>query len=41
MTEVSAAMGLTGLESVDGFIAVNREHYGHYRQELEQSPESR
>jgi dTDP-4-amino-4,6-dideoxygalactose transaminase len=35
MTEVSAAMGLTGLESVDGFIKVNREHYCHYRQELE------
>ncbi len=35
MTEVAAAMGLTGLESVDEFIAVNREHYCQYRQELE------
>ena len=34
MSEVSAAMGLTGLESVDEFIAVNRRHYEHYRHEL-------
>ena len=34
MSEVSAAMGLTGLESIDEFIAVNRRHYEHYRHEL-------
>ena len=27
-------MGLTGLESIDEFIAVNRRHYEHYRHEL-------
>ena len=34
MSEVSAAMGLTGLESIDEFIAVNRRHYEHYPHEL-------
>jgi dTDP-4-amino-4,6-dideoxygalactose transaminase len=34
MNEVSAAMGLTGLESLDQFIAVNRENYEQYCQEL-------
>jgi dTDP-4-amino-4,6-dideoxygalactose transaminase len=34
MTEVSAAMGLTGLESLDEFIAVNRDNYYLYKQEL-------
>jgi len=34
MSEVSAAMGLTGLESLDAFIAVNRRHHEHYREEL-------
>jgi dTDP-4-amino-4,6-dideoxygalactose transaminase len=34
MSEVSAAMGLTGLESLDDFIAVNRRHHEHYREEL-------
>lgn len=31
MTEVCAAMGLTGLECVDEFIAVNRRNYTAYR----------
>jgi dTDP-4-amino-4,6-dideoxygalactose transaminase len=31
MTEVSAAMGLTNLESLDDFVAVNRRNYYAYR----------
>jgi dTDP-4-amino-4,6-dideoxygalactose transaminase len=31
MSEISAAMGLTSLESIDEFIAVNRRHYLRYR----------
>jgi dTDP-4-amino-4,6-dideoxygalactose transaminase len=34
MSEVSAAMGLTGLESLDDFIAVNFRNYRQYRREL-------
>lgn len=34
MTEVSAAMGLTGLESLDEFIAANRRNYEEYRKQL-------
>lgn len=34
MSEVSAAMGLTGLESLDEFIAVNAGNYRQYREEL-------
>lgn len=34
MTEVCAAMGLTGLESLEQFIAVNRTNYLAYRQGL-------
>jgi dTDP-4-amino-4,6-dideoxygalactose transaminase len=34
MNEVSAAMGLTSLESMDSFIAINRQHYEHYLEEL-------
>jgi len=34
MSEVSAVMGLTGLESIDEFIAVNRRHHEQYREEL-------
>jgi dTDP-4-amino-4,6-dideoxygalactose transaminase len=34
MTEVAAAMGLTGLESIDEFIAANRRNYHQYRDEL-------
>jgi dTDP-4-amino-4,6-dideoxygalactose transaminase len=32
MSEVSAAMGLTSLESIDEFVAVNRRNYEAYRQ---------
>jgi dTDP-4-amino-4,6-dideoxygalactose transaminase len=34
MSEVSAAMGLTSLESLDEFITTNRRNYDHYRQLL-------
>jgi dTDP-4-amino-4,6-dideoxygalactose transaminase len=34
MSEASAAMGLAGLESLDGFIAANRSNYKHYQREL-------
>ena len=34
MNEISAAMGLTSLESLDEFIAVNRRNYLRYREEL-------
>lgn len=34
MSEISAAMGLTSLESVDEFIAVNRRNYNLYRGEI-------
>jgi len=34
MNEASAAMGLTSLESLDEFIAVNRRNYEQYRREL-------
>jgi dTDP-4-amino-4,6-dideoxygalactose transaminase len=34
MTEVCAAMGLTGLENIDQFIAVNRRNYFAYRTQL-------
>ena len=34
MTEVAAAMGLTGLESLDGFIEANRLNYHQYEIEL-------
>ncbi len=38
MTEVCAAMGLTGLESIDQFIAVNRRNYFGYRTQLADLP---
>ena len=38
MSEVSAAMGLTNLESLDEFIAINQKNYGHYRRGLEGLP---
>jgi dTDP-4-amino-4,6-dideoxygalactose transaminase len=38
MSEVSAAMGLTGLESLDEFIAVNYRNYKQYQRELEGVP---
>jgi len=34
MNEVSAAMGLTGLESLDEFIAANQANYRQYQREL-------
>lgn len=38
MSEVSAAMGLTGLESLDMFIAANRCNYAAYRAGLQDVP---
>lgn len=38
MNEVSAAMGLTSLESLDEFIAVNYRNYGQYHEELADVP---
>jgi dTDP-4-amino-4,6-dideoxygalactose transaminase len=38
MSEVSAAMGLTGLESLDKFIATNRRNYAAYRAGLRDVP---
>ena len=34
MNEVSAAMGLTSLESVDHFVSINQRNYGLYRESL-------
>jgi dTDP-4-amino-4,6-dideoxygalactose transaminase len=38
MSEVSAAMGLTGLESLEEFISVNCRNYREYKRELEGLP---
>ena len=38
MNEVSAAMGLTSLESIDEFININRKNYKYYQQELSNIP---
>jgi dTDP-4-amino-4,6-dideoxygalactose transaminase len=38
MSEVSAAMGLTGLESLEEFIVVNHRNYKQYQHELEGVP---
>ena len=38
MPEVCAAMGLTGLESIEQFIAVNRRNYQGYRTQLRDLP---
>jgi dTDP-4-amino-4,6-dideoxygalactose transaminase len=38
MSEVSAAMGLTGLESLEEFIAINHRNYKQYKRELEDIP---
>ena len=38
MSEVSAAMGLTGLEVLDEFIAANRRNYAAYRAGLQDVP---
>lgn len=35
MSEVSAAMGLAGLDSIDEFVSANIENYAVYRRELE------
>jgi dTDP-4-amino-4,6-dideoxygalactose transaminase len=34
MTEVAAAMGITNLESLDDFVALNRRNYQHYQAEV-------
>src|SRR2546430_63856 len=34
MSEVSAAMGLTSLESLDEFVGINRLNYQRYKEEL-------
>lgn len=34
MSEISAAMGLTSLESLDDFVATNHQNYLHYQTEL-------
>jgi dTDP-4-amino-4,6-dideoxygalactose transaminase len=38
MTEVCAAMGVTGLEELDRYVEVNRRNHGRYRQGLESVP---
>lgn len=38
MTEIAAAMGVTNLESMDEFIAVNRRNYQAYRRGLANGP---
>ena len=38
MSEVSAAMGLTGLESLEEFVAVNHRNYQRYQAELADVP---
>ena len=38
MNEVSAAMGLTGLENFDEFVAINHYNYKKYQQELKDVP---
>jgi dTDP-4-amino-4,6-dideoxygalactose transaminase len=38
MTEVCAAMGLTGLESLSEFVAVNKRNYHAYREALRDMP---
>ena len=35
MSEVSAAMGITGLESIDDFIEANHQNYKQYQRDLE------
>jgi len=35
MSEVSAAMGITGLESIDDFIEANQQNYKQYQRELQ------
>jgi dTDP-4-amino-4,6-dideoxygalactose transaminase len=35
MSEVSAAMGITGLESIDDFVEANQQNYKQYQRELQ------
>jgi len=41
MTEASAAMGLTSLESIEQFVAINYRNYRGYRKALEGAPGAR
>jgi dTDP-4-amino-4,6-dideoxygalactose transaminase len=34
MTETCAAMGLTSIESLEQFVAINRKHYQHYQERM-------
>ena len=38
LSELNAALGLTSLDSIDEFVAVNREHYQQYRRVLHDLP---
>ena len=38
MSEISAAMGLTNLKSLEEFVEINRRNYHKYRQELDSIP---
>lgn len=38
MSEMAAAMGLTSLEALDGFIAANRRNYSRYRPQISAIP---
>ena len=38
MSEISAAMGLTGLESIEEFISINHQNYLLYKSELQDIP---
>lgn len=38
MAEMAAAMGLTGLESIDDFVAINYHNYNEYKAELRDLP---
>jgi dTDP-4-amino-4,6-dideoxygalactose transaminase len=38
MTEIAAAMGLTNLDAMDEFVAINRSHYRQYRSALAKMP---
>src|SRR5438132_5273267 len=41
MSELSAVMGLTGLESLDDFVSVNRRNYHRYQTEMANVPGTR
>ena len=38
MTEIAAAMGLTNLEALDDFVAINRSNYIQYRDAIASIP---